>query len=68
MCMSDKLLEFQQQHNSLYPSINIEFHILRTAYSLGYWNEEFFDNQKLLKLVIIPIILMTFIFDSRVIL
>ena len=44
------------------------FSILFSLHSCGYDKENLFDNQKLLKLVIIFLILMTFTFDSRVIL
>ena len=44
------------------------FSILFSLHSRGFDKENLFDNQKLLKLVIISFILMTFTFDSRVIL
>ena len=44
------------------------FSILFSLHSCGFDKENLFDNQKLLKLVIISLILMTFTFDSRVIL
>ena len=44
------------------------FSILFSLHSCGYDKENLFDYQKLLKLVIISLILMTFTFDSRVIL
>ena len=44
------------------------FSILFSLHSCGNDKENLFDNQKLLKLVIISFILMTFTFNSRVIL
>ena len=55
------------------PSINplhskISIHFLHTGLSTFYDKKNLFDNQELVKLVIISVILLTFAFDSRLIL
>ena len=46
----------------------VMFSTLFSLYSLGTDKENLFDNLELLKVVIISFILITFLFDSRVIL
>ena len=52
--------------NPLHSKISI--HFLHTGLSAFYDKKNLFDNQELVKLVIISVILLTFAFDSRLIL
>ena len=55
--------------NSLLPNIDIDIlHTVSFCNSSGTDKENLFDNQELPKLVIISFILITFAYDSRVIL
>ena len=55
--------------NSLLPNIDIDIlHTVSFYNSSGTHKENLFDNQELPKLVIISFILITFTYDSRVIL
>ena len=55
--------------NSLHPNIDIDIlHTVSLYNSSGTDKENLFDNQELPKLVIISFILITFTYDSRVIL